>query len=93
MSLVVGAGTPSNTDIGLGSRSGIDAARTIRAARPETRVLFVTMYDDETTVLRALQSGGNGYVLKGAADDELIRAIQAVHASDHSREMICDARG
>jgi DNA-binding NarL/FixJ family response regulator len=69
-------------DIGLGSRSGIDAARTIRAARPETRVLFVTMHDDETTVLQALQSGGSGYVLKGADDDELIRAIQAVHAGE-----------
>lgn len=69
-------------DIGLGSRSGIDSARTIRAARPETRVLFLTMHDDEPTVLRALQSGGNGYVLKGAEDDELIRAIQAVHAGE-----------
>lgn len=69
-------------DIGLGSRSGIDAARTIRAARPETRVLFVTMHDDEATVLSALQAGGNGYVLKGADDDELIRAIQAVHACE-----------
>lgn len=69
-------------DIGLGPRSGIDAARAIRDAQPETRVLFVTMHDDETTVLRALQSGGNGYVLKGADDDELIRAIQAVHAGE-----------
>ena len=69
-------------DIGLGSRSGIDAARTIRAARPATRVLFVTMHDDETTVLNALRSGGSGYVLKGADDDELIRAIQAVHAGE-----------
>lgn len=69
-------------DIGLGSRSGIDAARTIRTARAETRVLFVSMHDDETTVLHALQSGGSGYVLKGADDDELIRAIQAVHAGE-----------
>lgn len=69
-------------DIGLGPRSGIDAARVIRSARSDTRVLFVTMHDDETTVLQALQSGGNGYVLKGADDDELIRAIQAVHAGE-----------
>ncbi len=69
-------------DIGLGSRSGIDAARTICTAQPETRVLFVTMHDDETTVLHALRSGGSGYVLKGADDDELIRAIQAVHAGE-----------
>ncbi len=69
-------------DIGLGSQSGIDAARSIRAAQPETRVLFVTMHDDETTVLRALRAGGNGYVLKGADDEELIRAIKAVHAGE-----------
>jgi DNA-binding NarL/FixJ family response regulator len=69
-------------DIGLGSRSGIDAARAIRASHPETSVLFVTMHDDETTVLRALHAGGTGYVLKGADDDELIRAIQAVHAGE-----------
>lgn len=69
-------------DIGLGSGSGIDAARTICAGRPGTHVLFVTMHDDEATVLRALQSGGSGYVLKGAEDDELIRAILAVHAGE-----------
>ena len=69
-------------DIGLGSSSGIDIARTIRVTHPTIRVLFVTMHDDEATVLRALQSGGNGYVLKGADDDELIRAIHAVHAGD-----------
>lgn len=69
-------------DIGLGSRSGIDAAREIRASHPETSILFVTMHDDETTVLRALHAGGTGYVLKGADDDELIRAIQAVHAGE-----------
>lgn len=69
-------------DIGLGPRSGIDAARAIRADRPQARVLFVTMHDDETTILRALQSGGNGYVLKGADDEEVIRAIQAVHAGE-----------
>ena len=71
-------------DIGLGSSSGIDAAGTIRAAQPETRVLFVTMHDDETTVLHALRSGASGYVLKGAADDELIRAILAVYAGEVS---------
>lgn len=67
-------------DIGLGSGNGIEAARTIRAVHPEIRVLFLTMHDDERTVLDALASGGGGYVLKGSDDDELIRAIQAVHA-------------
>ncbi len=69
-------------DIGLGSRSGIDAASAILASHPETSVLFVTMHDDEMTVLRTLRSGGTGYVLKGADDDELVRAIQAVHAGE-----------
>lgn len=65
-------------DIGLGEDSGIDAAVAVKRARPETRVLYLTMHDDRATILRSLQAGGDGYVVKGAAHEQLLAAIVGV---------------
>jgi len=69
-------------DVELGGGSGIDAAEQIHRACPECRVLFVTMHGDEATVLAALNAGGRGFVLKGAPQDDLVRAIVGVAAGD-----------
>jgi DNA-binding NarL/FixJ family response regulator len=58
--------------------AGLEAIRRIRANRPETRVLAVTMHDDEGYLRAVLEAGGAGYVLKQAADTELLSAIRAV---------------
>lgn len=69
-------------DVELDGGSGIDAAAQIRRACPECRVLFVTMHGDEATVLAALNAGGSGFVLKGAPQDDVVRAILGVAAGD-----------
>jgi two-component system response regulator NreC len=58
--------------------SGLEAIRRIKARRPEARVLALTMHDDEGYLRAVLEAGGAGYVLKQAADTELLSAIRAV---------------
>ncbi len=69
-------------DIRLPDGSGIDAAREILSSNPETRILFLTSFADEHTVLEAILSGAQGYVLKDIASAALVRAIKTV-ASGH----------
>lgn len=65
-------------DIRLPDGSGIDAAREILSSNPEARVLFLTSFADKHTVLEAILSGAQGYVLKDIASAALIRAIKTV---------------
>ena len=60
--------------------AGLEAIRRIKAGRPEARVLALTMHDDEGYLRAVLEAGGAGYVLKRAADTELLSAIRAVWA-------------
>ena len=62
-----------------GPRSG-DVIRQVLRACPTTRVLILTMYDDVAYLRSALSAGAVGYLVKKAADTELISAIRAVHA-------------
>jgi two-component system, NarL family, response regulator NreC len=65
-------------DIVMPGGSGLDALPEILAAAPETRVLAVSMQDDPTYVRQAFAAGARGYVLKEAADDELLTAVRHV---------------
>ncbi len=65
-------------DIAMPELNGIEAARQIRLAQPGVRVLMLSMHDDQQYVFEALKSGANGYVLKGAAFQELLTAITTV---------------
>ncbi len=65
-------------DLSLTNSSGLAAIQSLRAAAPRTRILVLTMHDDEGYVRQALAAGAHGYVLKRAADAELIAAIRAV---------------
>jgi DNA-binding NarL/FixJ family response regulator len=67
-------------DISMPRLSGLEAARRIRKALPRTRVLVLTMHDDEEYVLRAVRAGASGYVVKDGAAAELVAAIRAVSA-------------
>lgn len=57
---------------------GVSAIRQIIASRPESRILVVTMFDDDESVFAAMRAGARGYVLKDMDDDELGRALLAV---------------
>jgi two-component system, NarL family, response regulator DevR len=65
-------------DIRLPDGSGVDACREILAARPDTRVIFLTSYADDDSVLAAVLAGAHGYVLKEIDSAALIRAIHTV---------------
>ncbi|MGC4098093.1 MAG: response regulator transcription factor [Nitrospira sp.] len=65
-------------DIRLPDGSGVEAAREILAKCPNTRVLFLTSFADDHTVLEAILSGAQGYILKDIASNALIRAIRTV---------------
>lgn len=62
--------------------NGIEATSQILAVSPHISILMVTMYDDDDSVFAALRAGARGYVLKGANQVELLRAIRAVAAGD-----------
>lgn len=65
-------------DLQLPGRNGIEATRAIGEAAPEVAVLVLTMFEDEDSVFAAMRAGARGYLLKGADQDELMRAIEAV---------------
>ena len=65
-------------DVAMPRMTGIQAAREIKAHAPDTTVLLLSMYDDERYFFDGLKAGASGYVLKRAADDELIEAVRAV---------------
>lgn len=67
-------------DISMPELNGIEAARAIVEALPDTRVLFLSMESSPEHVYRALQSGARGYLLKHSAAAELVTAVRAVRA-------------
>jgi DNA-binding NarL/FixJ family response regulator len=69
-------------DVRMPDLDGVEATRRIRAAVPSTRVLMLTMYDDDATVFTAMQAGAQGYLLKEAEQEEIVRAVRAVVAGD-----------
>jgi len=66
-------------DIGMPGLSSFEATRQIRKNRSETRVLFLTMYDDEDYLVECMESGAGGYVLKDSPAQQLLSAIREVH--------------
>jgi two-component system response regulator NreC len=66
-------------DIAMPNLSGIEAAKRISAALPNTPIVILSMHSDESYVLRALKAGAKGYLLKDSAEGDLIQAIRSVH--------------
>jgi two-component system, NarL family, response regulator NreC len=69
-------------DVAMPELNGIEAARQIRAADPDARVIMLSMYEDQQYVFESLKAGANGYVLKGSAFQELLTAIRTVMEGD-----------
>jgi len=69
-------------DLRMPGTDGLEATRRIRAAAPDTAVLVLTMLDDEQTVFAAMRAGAHGYLLKGAGQHELERALRGVVAGE-----------
>lgn len=69
-------------DLTMPRLGGLEALPLLRQSVPDARILILTMHHDEGYLRRAFKSGASGYVLKKAADVELIAAIQAVMRGD-----------
>ena len=65
-------------DINMPGLNGIDATRQIIDSCSDVHVLVMTMHDDDDAVFAAIRAGARGYLLKGAAQDETLRAIRSV---------------
>jgi DNA-binding NarL/FixJ family response regulator len=64
-------------DVSMPRMTGINAAREIIGARPNVRVLMLSMHDSTEYLFEALRAGASGYVLKSGADRDLIEACRA----------------
>lgn len=64
-------------DIRMPEMTGLEAMRVIRKRWPETKILILTTFNDEEYALEALKNGANGYMLKDADSEGLIRAIRS----------------
>jgi DNA-binding NarL/FixJ family response regulator len=65
-------------DVSLPGISGLEATKLLKAKRPRTHVLILTVHEDETMLREAIRAGASGYISKRAVESELIGAIHAV---------------
>jgi DNA-binding NarL/FixJ family response regulator len=65
-------------DLNMPGRNGIEATRAIVSSAPHIAVLILTMHEDDESVFAAVQAGARGYLVKGARQAELLRAIRSV---------------
>jgi two-component system, NarL family, response regulator NreC len=66
-------------DIGMPELNGIDATSLIRAASAPTQVVILSMHASAEHIVRALQAGALGYLLKESAGREVVAAVRSVH--------------
>jgi DNA-binding NarL/FixJ family response regulator len=69
-------------DIRMPGMSGIEATRQILEMQPETRILVLTMSEDDDSLFAAMRAGARGYLPKDANSEDLVRAIRAVAVGD-----------
>lgn len=65
-------------DLQMPGGGGILSTRVIRDELPDTKVLVVTLFEDDDSIFMALKAGASGYILKDADEEEMIRAIKSV---------------
>lgn len=69
-------------DLHMPELNGIEATRRISEACPSVGVLVLTMFRDDDSVFAAMQAGARGYLLKNAAQDDILRAVGSVAAGE-----------
>ena len=69
-------------DLQMPGGDGFSAIRAIGQAAPDVRVCVLTMFDDDDSLFAAMRAGARGYLLKGAEQDEIARAVHAIAAGE-----------
>jgi DNA-binding NarL/FixJ family response regulator len=67
-------------DLSMPRLNGIEVVRRLREALPDTRVLVLTMHQEDEYVLQAVRAGASGYLVKDSAASELLAAVRNLHA-------------
>lgn len=70
-------------DLKMPEMDGIEVTKTIRSLYPDTKILMLTTYDDESLILHLMGLGVNGYLLKNAEPDEIKKAIHVVYENNN----------
>lgn len=70
-------------DVRLPGMNGIEATVAIRSEYPSAKIVFLSTFDSEEEVYRALQAGARSYLLKSSSRDQLLAALRAVHRGEH----------
>lgn len=65
-------------DIGLPDQDGADLTAKVLARLPETKVIVLTMFHDDSIIARSLEAGASGYLVKDAHPDEILNALRSV---------------
>ena len=69
-------------DLHMPGTNGIEATRRLIEERPETGVLVLTMFDVDESVFAAIRAGARGYIVKGAAQEQIVGAIRSVASGE-----------
>jgi DNA-binding NarL/FixJ family response regulator len=69
-------------DVQMPGLNGIEATRLIHHASPHIAILMVTMFDDDNSVFSAMRAGARSYILKGAKQEDVLRAIRAAGSGE-----------
>jgi two-component system response regulator NreC len=69
-------------DVEMPGMGGLEGAAQLRGAHPDLGILVLSMHSETDDVRRAFAAGANGYVLKTAADEQLVQAVRAVHSGE-----------
>ncbi len=69
-------------DLRMPGLDGIEASRRVTRNTPAPAVVVLTMFEDDDSVFAAMRAGALGYLLKGAEQEEIVRAIRAVNAGE-----------
>lgn len=69
-------------DIDMGRSNGIDTTQKVKASYPDVHVLALTMHEEQDNIVRMLEAGASGYLIKNAGREELLAAIHTVVKGD-----------
>ncbi len=74
-------------DINLPGMSGVQCAAQLKTALPKTQILMLTAYENSDLIFESLRSGAGGYLMKNTEPDEIVQAIEQIHAGGSPMSM------